>query len=1239
MPTKVIAKFEREAITHLEALRRDRAKQIERDQGAELKRIRDGYTAQIDEAASEDRVRLRRALNSEEKRLGRQPDVRSRAKLLAVTLDEDDWLVEETWQGPSGRERSISYEWGLGDPPEVDSDASQQPIRVLALCSEDHFVDASENTHCPSCDSDRCDACGEDAVLADCLVCGADSCGACRSTTGGLCLRCGAPERAPEFDRDHSVAWRLNGGVILHVGERVAELVHSDAAVSATIAHDDDVADRGRTQMRAYAKANGLPLDSGLVLRELFGSADVTEPPLDVVELRSDRTVSVELTTASAASSAIANAALPHLPKHSTASVHRAREFGLEGVLERLRRDAPPPAPPAVMITRRAQLTTYHLERDRVVERHATVDDGDRLVVRAERQVPLGWHAPSLDDPTFATAQIGRQHVSIERRNEALLVTSKDSLTRTRRQWVATPEATTAALQFDWFYVLSELGNSGGRMGKRRTEPAAMADCFPSPTECALGDRSIEQVVELTSASADMDLVPADKSMLPPIDQLSTESRKDVPTALPPALAHALLERSSQPFTTAALGGFEVHETWVGHGTAEHRYEAFDAQPLAPYLDDTGARSDDFGVCRDGHYYASGSAARCASCDTWACRTCDEQDHQASIECGTCSAQVCRRCLSAEHAVSPTRCVLCNDAACADCGRDPVVDACTLCARPMCDGCRRGNLCPACNEFTPASDEFLRTLPSELAALGATALTGSDDHATTLLMNRNGGIEQAVLRAGAVERWVAFGRNELGSSYKLRIAASREFRCRIVHSERHTAPEPPMRVPRLTIQSERRFRADWEVAELQRSGHGSGLFADVAGDLADAVLGDFSSGALPVPVPETPAEVPSALAKLAHPRTLVLETHWTRVGFDCSIVGEGILRREIDGADVRESTTPWGTHGAEPTWIGREWNPAPTVIRWASIDGADVAVVKLASLLAIGVHTGDYTAWYRIISSRDAPAATALARSNGLPDADAVTVFTDPVRITRSTVSNAVDADLTVQPAIKFSSRPVDPGPTTERAITAWVPDARVAVPLLIKLPNNLRTELTRVLQPNGVVVTSIEIGAMVKEVVTVQSGQIWQYDAHLSPGEHDARRKDSKTRVARDDGILDREGHYGADDTHCPYCADAVCALCQNGLRTCDCCGVTICRICLREPQQDLWLCPACAGVRPPTRAEAREHGRLMLTRGMLIGTDDKHVVVVERSKQNWVRHGDDGTKHPLASPSLVHYFGERLS
>jgi len=374
-------------------------------------------------------------------------------------------------------------------------------------------------------------------------------------------------------------------------------------------------------------------------------------------------------------------------------------------------------------------------------------------------------------------------------------------------------------------------------------------------------------------------------------------------------------------------------------------------------------------------------------------------------------------------------------------------------------------------------------------------------------------------------------------------------------------------------------------------------------------------------------------------QAVTLELRWRRFGHDLLVTGAGIIHRQLDGLEISDIPVPW-LNSAKPTWMEEDWLPLPRVRAAASTEMADVVIVDMASLLALGVRVQGRSTWYSIVPSPNAASATTLARSAGLGDADDVSVFTDPAKILRSTIVNATDIALTIEPMVEFASRSRGPSRIliADQALSSWQSTSQIRVPKLNRLPNELCLDLVRAFdhRPSHAV---LQIGATVEEVAKTDSGQSWQFDVLLSPGEIDARRFDSKTMRRRDEGVLDREGHFGVGDTRCPYCKDRMCALCTNGLKSCDCCGISICRTCIREPQADLWLCPACEGMRLPLRSEAREHGRFMFKGRMLIGTDDEHVVVVERSKKSWIRHREDGQNQPLANPSLTSYLVERLS
>jgi hypothetical protein len=708
---------------------------------------------------------------------------------------------------------------------------------------------------------------------------------------------------------------------------------------------------------------------------------------------------------------------------------------------------------------------------------------------------------------------------------------------------------------------------------------------------------------------------------------------------MPTELSRALLEKTNRSFNASVRNGFDVHETWQGHGTATHEYRSFDGQPIAPMLDDVGSRESNFGVCRDGHFYSASTATLCTSCRTWSCSACDDVDRHASIECPSCTRPVCRRCLSEPHTVFDDQCLICHDRECSQCGRDPEILPCPICLRVICSACRVDELCHACNELTPALEDQLSSLPTGLATAGATILTGSDQNATTVLIHRGDSTESAVIRDGSIDSWVVFGKTEINDMYRLRLHASRELRAQIVPIIESLNAEIPIDAPHVIVQSKRTFHPAWSVDELGKSGRSERSFLNTDPDLAGLVADEFPTiTQLPSAANTTPIHVRQAVASMSQPHTVELVMRWHRAGHDTAVTDSGLVSRTLEGIAVHETVGAWSKPETAPTWVSEAWQPAPTVGRHAVADGVEAVTVSMASLIALGVRVDDHSDWYVVSASSEAPAATMLARSIGAPDADEVSAFTDPTVVSRSSVSNATNVSLQIHPvsSVNAVARRQDPR-TTMDALKFWLPSVRVVAPELGLLPQKFRISLEQSVQRTRSR-TGLLIGVRIEETVTVDNGHVWRHEVNLSPGQTDARRFDSTTRVRRSNGVIDREGHFGAGDVTCPYCAAKICALCTDGLVACDCCVVSICRRCVREPHSDLWLCPACVTLRRPTRSEARQHGRFLSTRHMLISTDSRHTVLVEYAKHRWTRQADDEEKHMIASPAVSKFLSDRL-
>ncbi|GAY16430.1 SNF2-related protein [Mycobacterium sp. shizuoka-1] len=1230
---KVIAQFERAATAQLEKLRRERSKIIEKEQSQELARVVSGYKAQIADTTGEDRARLQRALRSEENRLSRRPDVRARAKVLAVTLDEDDWLVEETWAGPSGDETSITYEWGTDEPIVVESDASGNTIGILALCSEMHWVDESEATSCESCSHVLCQACGEDAVFAQCAACGQPSCGRCRRETGGLCRTCTSPERAPELDDQYSIAWRLNGHNILRVGERVAELVRPTS--TSTVVVDEDADDPQRARVRAYARQNGLPLDCGLVTRDLTGRR--LQHSDARARLAGTERVAVELSVASDGGSSIDSKALADLPISAPAiPVVSEVESGIAHLLRKLRSDVAPPPRLAVLVTRRSYFVDTYLEADSIVQENSSINDEGFPQVSDVRAADIQWRTPSTEDSTIGGAELPDIRVTLERRNEAVLVTSRHGAGEVK--WIGCPPGFSPAEQLGAYDYLSSIGMPGGRLGKTTKEVVQIGGEFPSPAECTLQMRDIRPVAKLVELTADAEIVQADSESLAALGVLSNPSALRGIASLPSALAAALVTKSNRSFTAAMRNGLAVSETWHGHGIATHTYQTFDGFPLAPQVDDLGIRQSNFGVCRDGHFYAAGAAALCSSCDSWACRACDEFGQLASLTCGGCSHEVCRRCASTAHKVSNLRCLLCSDHACTDCGRDPQVTACVMCERAMCLSCRVDDRCPACSSIAPITDQQRAALPAGLAAHGATVHAGTDGHAAVVLINRGRAYEQAIVRHGAITRWVAFDRSHIDDSYRVRLAASRALHTQVLPTTQILKPESVKTDRRLVVHSTRSFRSVWSAPELNASGRSPVSNSSPADNVAAAVVELFPPLAhFPEAALQTPNRLKSVLSGLEHPSTTQLIMRWERSGFEVAVTPDGISEVTIDDSDDREVIAEWGATELMPPWVIDAWNPQPTVRKLAAGSDTEAVIANLANLVALGVRRLEEVHWYLISASEHAPAATLLSRHMDLGDVDEVGVYTDPSKVTLSTISNATATSIHIAPRGQIKTGPRSLASGTSDALAAWMPDQLVVIPHLGDLPQGLRSLLQKLIPPAPR--SRLDIGASVAQTVSDSDGHEWRYHVVLAPGQTDARRVDQISRQILDWGGIDREGHFGSVAAQCGYCQQPVCPACADGIVGCDCCGIAICKRCVDTPVSGMWLCQGCSSTRPPTRQEAREHGRLLSKRGMLIGTDPLHTVVVEHSKSHWEIHGPDGKKRLIANPSVARYLDHRLA
>jgi hypothetical protein len=270
---------------------------------------------------------------------------------------------------------------------------------------------------------------------------------------------------------------------------------------------------------------------------------------------------------------------------------------------------------------------------------------------------------------------------------------------------------------------------------------------------------------------------------------------------------------------------------------------------------------------------------------------------------------------------------------------------------------------------------------------------------------------------------------------------------------------------------------------------------------------------------------------------------WHLAGHDVAIASSGIINRTIEGSEVSDGLVDWAETRSTPAWVTDDWEPVPRVHAHAATADVEAVVVNMASLLALGVRVRGEAKWYTIAASPQAPAATALARWMDLGDADNIGAFTEPQLIKHSSILNAKDVSLSVRPVgVANPSWRRDRKNITLDALKAWMPTAQILTPELGVLPQDLRFSLEQRFKGVQGRIT-LDIGAHVEQIVTVEGGHVRRHEAKLGPSQTDARRLDSTTSLALDEGVIDREGHFGSDETKCPYCNERVCGICASGL------------------------------------------------------------------------------------------------
>jgi hypothetical protein len=119
-----------------------------------------------------------------------------------------------------------------------------------------------------------------------------------------------------------------------------------------------------------------------VVLRDLTARAESLDSSR--LQLRSTATVEIELSVQEAVTSAIDGRAVDDLPVTTAPAIDAEPEAKLGSLLEKLRRDIPPPAAPAIVVTHRSKFVDIYLEAERLVEQVSIPADDGALVTLGE---------------------------------------------------------------------------------------------------------------------------------------------------------------------------------------------------------------------------------------------------------------------------------------------------------------------------------------------------------------------------------------------------------------------------------------------------------------------------------------------------------------------------------------------------------------------------------------------------------------------------------------------------------------------------------------------------------------------------------------------------------------------------------------------------------------------------------------------------------------------------------------
>lgn len=216
------------------------------------------------------------------------------------------------------------------------------------------------------------------------------------------------------------------------------------------------------------------------------------------------------------------------------------------------------------MVTRRSSFTDIYLEADGLAKEISMVEDDGSISVADRQFEPIQWTNSTLDSPTIGQAVLDGTQISLQARNEAVLVSlSAEGKARPDR-WAAYPDGRNVAYEISCFDYLNSIKMPGGRLGKRSNEVTSITEPFPSPSECSLVEREIHTVAEPVDLAPGFELESPDDESLSRLGLHPNRALAKATHPLPTELSSALLAKAKRPSLRHCATGWKSRKCGVG---------------------------------------------------------------------------------------------------------------------------------------------------------------------------------------------------------------------------------------------------------------------------------------------------------------------------------------------------------------------------------------------------------------------------------------------------------------------------------------------------------------------------------------------------------------------------------------------------------------------------------------------------------------------------------------------------